>query len=269
MYKQSLRYWVSHLLKTGRICFSLAEAHLVFHKMSDASLARNLTRLVRAGIVQSVYKGFYVIIPHEYALKGIVPPVVYIDQLMNYLNRKYYIALLDAASFYGSAHQRQQSFSVITQAPAIRDVKRKGVMISYTIKKNIPENLLQKFKTKTGFVNVSSPELTALDLIIYHKQIGGLSRVLVVLAELIPQLNFDKISEKYLKSIAATHIQRLGYLLDKVLEEQKCASLLYKKTIKAGLVFSKTPLKTGDVKGKYPFNDKWKIIENQTFELEE
>ena len=268
MNKQSLRNWVSHLLKTGRLCFSHNEVQMVFDKMSAPTLSRSLTRLVSAGIIQSVYKGFYVVIPPEYALKGIVPPVVYIDHLMSYLNRKYYIALLDAASFYGAAHQRQQVFSVITQRPAIRDAKRKGTVIHYVVKKNIPENLLQKFKTKTGFVNVSSPELTALDLVIYNKDIGGLSRTLHVLEELSAQLNFEKLSDEYLKNIAVTHIQRLGYLLEKVLNEQGCATLLYNKSMKADLIFRKTPLKTGKVKGKYAYNEKWKIIENQIFEIE-
>ena len=267
--KQSLRNWVSHLLKTGRLYFSLHEAQELFDEMSAATLARGLTRLVSSGIIQSLYKGFYVVIPPEYALKGEVPPVLYIDQLMKHLNRKYYIALLDAASFYGAAHQRQQTFSVITQHPAIRDMNKKGVNINFVVKKNIPEHLLQKIKTKTGFANVSSPELTAFDLVIYHKEIGGLGRAVDVLKELCEQLDFDKLNEQYLQSISVTIVQRLGYLLDIVLDEHNCASLLYKKSMSTGLSFRKTPLKTGLIKSKYPYNSKWKIIENQTFEIEE
>jgi hypothetical protein len=49
-----------------------------------------------------------VVVPVEYELKGVVPPVVYIDWLMAYLQKNYYIGLLNAATFYGAAHQQPQ-----------------------------------------------------------------------------------------------------------------------------------------------------------------
>jgi hypothetical protein len=41
---------------------------------------------------------------------GIVPPEFYIDDLMKHLTRPYYVSLLNAAAFYGAAHQNRKFF---------------------------------------------------------------------------------------------------------------------------------------------------------------
>jgi hypothetical protein len=74
----------------------------------------------------SVLKGFYAIIPVGYALRGAVPPELYIDDLMKYLNRTYYISLLNAAVFYGAAHQQPQDFSVVISYLTLRDTTKKA-----------------------------------------------------------------------------------------------------------------------------------------------
>ena len=98
------------LPKKGIITFSIEEAYQLFPSISKRGTASALLRLVSKGKILSVWKGFYVIIPIEYAHKGVVPPVVYINQLMTYLKRQYYIGLLDAAAFYAAAHQRPQVY---------------------------------------------------------------------------------------------------------------------------------------------------------------
>ena len=61
----------------------------------------------------SPLRGFYVIITDEYALRGTVPQAVYLDQMMQHLERKYYVALLNAAEYHGAAHQAPMSFCVM------------------------------------------------------------------------------------------------------------------------------------------------------------
>ena len=46
------------------------------------------------------------IIPPQYALKGNIPPSYYIDQLMEVLEKPYYVCLLTAAAMHGATHQR-------------------------------------------------------------------------------------------------------------------------------------------------------------------
>ena len=79
--------------------------------------------------------GFYVIVSPEYGFKGVVPPTEYIDQLMKYLGREYYVGLLNAAAFQGAAYQQPQIFSVIVNTDNLRGKVKKGVKINFIAKK--------------------------------------------------------------------------------------------------------------------------------------
>lgn len=265
-----IRDWIANLPKLGRITFSLTELTEQFSSMNLDSVISVLQRLVRKGKIISVWKGFYVVIPVEFELKGIVPPVLYMDQLMMHLKRNYYIGLLDAAAFYGAAHQRPQVLTVITELPAMRDKEKKGIKIKFVTKKEIPNSLLIKKKTKMGYINVSNPELTAIDLILYEKEIGGINRASTVLNELAEEakLNFTSMGAEFLKNTPTSVIQRLGYILD-LLEYTEQAHSLFVKVNELGIRFRRMPLKTGSRNREYGYNAKWKIIINEHIEIDE
>jgi predicted transcriptional regulator of viral defense system len=270
--KRKIRDWILELPKRGRITFSTDDIHRQFPDRNKHTIKNVLLRLVENGKIQSVWHGFYVVVPIEYELKGIVPPVVYIDQLMNYLQKDYYIGLLNAASFYGAAHQQPQEFTVIIGGKNLRDKLKNGVKINFVSKKEIPHVFVRKLTAKTGYVSVSSSELTAFDLLFYQKEIGGLSRAGTVLNELVEEMDFDKITPDFLRLFPSTVIQRFGYLLDEVLEQGDRAKILLKKTKQAGIKFRKTLLKpeiqTGDLL-EYEQNGIWKIIINEEIEIDE
>lgn len=267
-YNFNVRQYVSDLPKHGRISFSIDELKKQCPEIPQGTLARTLTRLVTAGLIQSVHKGFYTVVPVEYALKGIVPPVLYINQLMTYLNRKYYIGLLDAAAFYVSAHHRPQEFTVIIALPPMRCKEKKGIKINFMHKAKISDDLIVQMKTKTGFVNVSSPELTAIDLVSFQTEIGGINRVCEVLYDLCEEMNFENLQAAFIKTLPKTIIQRLGYILDVILVQDKLAGLLYNKAQKAGIVFRKTVLNTAKPMGEFKHNKKWEIIVNEKIEID-
>ena len=106
--------WILYRSKRGKLTFSRQELVTDFSHLSEQTIKNNLKLLIKKGEVFPVFKGFYAVIPIDYALMGIVPPEFYIDDLMKYLARPYYVSLLNAASFYGAAHQKTQIFSVIT-----------------------------------------------------------------------------------------------------------------------------------------------------------
>lgn len=263
-----IRDWVDELPKKGIITFTIEEIYQLFPNISKRGIASALLRLVSKGKILSVWKGFYVIIPIEYAHKGIVPPIVYINQLMVYLKKQYYIGLLDAAAFYAAAHQRPQVFTVITGLPSIRATERKGVKVKFIIKKNIPTSLLVQKKTKSGYVFVSNPELTALDLILYEKEIGGINRAATVLNELAEELSFKNIPPSIFETLPVPAIQRLGYLLEE-LDFTELADDLLHKVKEAGITFRRTLLKTGKDSEECDYNAKWKIIINEEIEIDE
>jgi predicted transcriptional regulator of viral defense system len=264
-----VRDWIDDLQRRGRITFALKEVYEQFASHNEAALKNALTRLVSKRRIYSVWQGLYAIIPIEYSSKGIVPPVLYIDDLMKYLDRPYYISLISAAVFYGAAHQRPQEFCVITTSGYLRNSIKKDVKINFTNKKEIPAELIVKKKTKTGYVNVSCPELTATDLVQYERETGGLNRVATILNELVNELNFNQLSELFFKHVPAPVIHRLGYLLDVALGYTDIAEVLLEKMKEFGCSTRNTPLKNRKSTVGCITNKKWRIIVNEQIEIDE
>jgi predicted transcriptional regulator of viral defense system len=264
-----IKDWIKDLQKQGRITFSRNEVEDSFPALTEPATRNALNRLVTKGEVVSVWKGFYVIVPLKYASRKIVPPVLYIDDLMKYLDRLYYVGLLNAAAFYGAAHQQPQDFFVLSTPPALRDTTKKGVRINFVSRKDIPPSLLQSFKTETGYVQVSSPELTAADLITYQTEVGGLNRTSTVLNDLAESLHIDSLNGIFFENVSVSTVQRLGFLLEKVLEQTKPANNLLAKAKENGCIFQKIPLKYGNQTEGCEVDSKWKIIINEEIEIDE
>jgi predicted transcriptional regulator of viral defense system len=261
--------WVDDLQRKGRITFSLKEVYQQFPSRNEATLKNNLSRLAGKRSIISVWKGFYVIIPIEYSSQGIVPPVLYINDLMKYLDRPYYISLLNAAVFYGAAHQRPQEFCVVTTSGSIRSSIKKGVKINFINKKEIPTELIVPKKTKTGYVKVSIPELTAADLVQYEKETGGLNRVSTVLNELANELHFKQLPGLFFEYVPAPVIQRLGYLLDIELGYTNTAEELLEKMNELKRPERNAPLKNRKSTFGSIINKKWRIVVNERIDIEE
>jgi predicted transcriptional regulator of viral defense system len=266
-----VRYWIEDLPKKGKIVFSQKEVEKQFPHLSLNSIRSSLYRLVAKKKIQSVWHGFFVIVPIEYGLKGIVAPIEYIDHLMKYLGKEYYISLLSAAVLQGAAHQQPMEFYVMTNSDNLRDKKKDDVKINFTVKKNIPSKYLTQLMTNSGYVNISIPELTAFDLILYAKKIGGINRVATVLSELAETMNFEKLEIDFFKMFSAATIQRLGYLLD-LLGFENLANVLEQRAKQTGILFKKYPLMAirEDVElSDYKTNKKWKIIINIEIETDD
>ena len=72
---------------------------------------------------------------------------------------------------------------------------------------------IDDFKTDTGKMRISSPALTALDLIRYTQASAGIDSVATVLSDLGSKIDADQLallSTQFERSI----VQRLGYILD-------------------------------------------------------
>lgn len=137
--------WVNQQLAIGSFSFSLKHLHTVLPEKSDISIKFALNRLVDKGNIISISKGFYIIIPPAYQNFGILPPAMFMDDLMKYLNRPYYISLLTAAAMQGASHQQPQVHFVCTTLPSMRDSYKRGLHIKYVSKRNFPaSHIIQK-----------------------------------------------------------------------------------------------------------------------------
>ena len=267
----SIRDWVEDLPKRGKITFSKEEVELQFPHLTNRNIQNTLNRLVLKKKIQSVWRGFWVVVPVEYGLKGVVDPIEYIAQLMNFLGQKYYIGLLSAAAIHGAAHQQSMELMLVTASNNLREKVKNDVKISFAAKKKIPQQYLQQNTVKSGYIPVSTPELTAIDLLLYVKNVGGMNRVATVLNELAEVIDFDKISLDFFQNTNIADIQRLGYLLE-TLGFIDTANSLFQKTNEANLKFRKYPLcikKQSMNLTDFPVNEKWKIIINEEIEADD
>jgi predicted transcriptional regulator of viral defense system len=265
-----LEYWIEECQSKGKYSFSLKELKKLFDKHSEVALKRMLDRLSKKSKVVSVFKGFYIIVPPQYSSKGILPPEMFIDGLMNFLDRRYYIALLSAASFHGSAHQKPQEYFIITDYPVLRTTKKKGLRINYISTRQLPsESLEEKRKTETGYILVSNPILTAIDLIKYEKRIGGLSRASTIISELVESINLSDITHEVIEYATTSTIQRLGYILEEILDQKKLAQKIFTLCEKSNTKFYSIPLKASEKKDKEPTNERWRIIINSEIEVDQ
>ncbi|MBL7114058.1 MAG: type IV toxin-antitoxin system AbiEi family antitoxin [Bacteroidales bacterium] len=265
----TVRTWIENLEQRGRISFSLDHLAEENPEISEAAIKSALLRLSKKGKIVSIHKGFYLIISSEYALRGIIPPIQFIDDLMKFLNRPYYVGTISAAALFGAAHQAPQEFFVITGYPVMRSTAKKGIKINYISKRTLPAKLLKERKTQSGYVKISSEVLTAIDLVQYQNRSGGLSRVATVVNELMEEISPESFSQDLFASSTTTAIQRLGYLLEYELNNQLLADSLYKRSMKYGSKFQRIPLRQS-----VPFNgssseNRWRVAKNIEIEIDE
>ncbi len=259
---KSAEDWVNHLLAKGKFAFALHQFRADFPEQSDIAHKFALKRLVDKEQIISIHKGYYLIIPPQYRSKGILPPALFLNAFMQELDRPYYLALLSAASLHGAGHQQPQEFFVVTGFPVMRPMKKKGLKLNYISKKEIPAALLDTRKTEAGYLKISNPALTATDLIQYAKRVGGINRVATVLAELAESIQTSSFDNHLLKHVPVTALQRLGYLLDKVLDNQPLTNALYMALQNHNAPLFRTPLKASAPDKGFVTDEKWKVILN-------
>lgn len=261
--------WIENLQAQGKYTFTYEQACSQFKGVSNPAIMKALSRLSSKNKIVSVFKGFYIIITPEYSLKGMVPPLLFIDSLMKYVGRPYYIGLLSAAALHGAAHQRSQELFVINQLPHLRPTTKKGIKINYIGRVTVPENFLEQRKTEAGYVQVSNPELTAIDLLQYEKHIGGLNRAATVINELADVMKPENFTGDFISFVPIVMLQRLGYMLDKVVGKEEMADKLYSEMKKKYTAWQRMPLRTGKSEVGFSSDPKWKIVVNTEIEIDE
>lgn len=260
-----LEDFINELRSNGRYAFSLQEVRKQFDQ-SDQAIKKALQRLKKKKEIALIRNEFYVVITPEYRIKGILPPSLFISELMKFLEKDYYIGLLNAASYYGAAHQQPQSFSVITMKPSLRNIYNDNLKINFYIKKDWSKEDIIRKKNDTGYINVSSPELTALDLVCYFDQAGGLNRVATVLEELCESIDATKLLEISKRYSPITAIQRLGFLLEEILDRRDLSNPIkeYLKTIN----FFPVLLRPQKEKMEMITGNDWKVVQNIEIETD-
>ena len=266
----SILNWIRERETEGQCTFSVKEVQSAFPSMSSGILQNELLRLSGHREITAVHKGFYVRLPLRYKDWEIIPPYYYIDQLMDYLKKPYYISLLSAGELHGAAHQSPQRLCVCTTLPAAKTSERLNPILAWNYRRVIPEELLLKKKSETGEIRYSNAELTAVDLVQYSQRIGGMSRAATVLAELLECTNFKNVDDSLFKIGTVSAFQRLGYIMENVLDESRQAEELYERLRNARLAFRWTALsKQIHHSVIYDQNSRWHIHVNVIPEVDD
>ena len=251
--------YIKHLLSIENYSFSLEEVT----KNTDGqgtSLKFELARLIEKREILNFRKGFYLIIPPRYSKQGKIPIQLYADKLFKSLNRNYYLGFYTAAKFHGASHQQSQQEYVMTEKPKLSDIQKKELNTRFFTASKWSNKNIQEKKSDAGIFKISSPALTAVDLLHHQSKLGGINRMLAVFEELSEEINQNDIQNLLTWYPHKSSLQRLGFILEKLEVEEKLTEPILKhlKTNKyfPVLLSPKTNKKAGAA------NNQWKVDMN-------
>ncbi|APQ18600.1 type IV toxin-antitoxin system AbiEi family antitoxin domain-containing protein [Maribacter hydrothermalis] len=251
--------YIKQLQSVEEYSFSWDELIQKCHK-TETALTRELSRLVTKKEIINLRKGFYLIIPPRYSKQEQLPIQLFADKLFNYLDSKYYLGFYSAAKFHGAGHQQVQREYVMTdnQFP---NIKKSSLDIHFfTTSKWPTKNILEK-KSDAGIFKISSPALTAADLISHQTKLGGINRMLAILEELSEEITVQDINDLLSWYPHKSTLQRFGFLLESALQVESNLYVPIMECLKASkyypvLLSPKSKERPGAI------NNHWKVDVN-------
>ncbi|OGT26238.1 MAG: hypothetical protein A3I77_06350 [Gammaproteobacteria bacterium RIFCSPLOWO2_02_FULL_42_14] len=266
----NLSEYIKNNRAKGRFVFTTDQA------ISDLQISKNALycaayKLKKKKDIISIAKHLYLIVPPEYQSVGSLPAEELLPLLMAYWKANYYVCGLSAAYYHGASHQKPQTYQVMSDHQ-IKSIKFGKVKIDFFCKTKLTPWLVEKKIMRTGYLTISSPELTLYDLFSNRRLSGGLNQTATVLSELIESLDADRLL-KIIKEIKEhAWWQRLGYMLSHIdsIDSKKQKKLLqtlrkYAKKCELNWITLAPELST-----KNAIRDEfWKLIANTTIETDE
>jgi len=260
----SLNQFVDKLQEAGRYTFTRDEAAMACGS-SGVALRQAALRLQKQTRLVMPRRGFFVIVPLEYRSAGAPPPAWYIDALMRFHGRPYYVGLLSAAALHGAAHQQAQEFQVITDR-ALRPAIGGRTHLHFFYKRRQAQTPTIAMKVETGEMLVSTPEATAFDLVRYPLAAGGLGNIITVLAELAEKMDPQRLVEAAETEAELAAVQRVGLLLE-------CGGASDKVERLAEWITNQKPrtilLRPDRDAARATKNDRWRLLVNEDLEVDE
>ncbi len=211
---KTLNQYIKKIRIRGRRYFTYKEVQESF-SLSKPAFNQAVYRLIKKGDVASPYYGFYVLVDPEDAAIGCMPGRELIPLLMKHLGVNYYVAFLSAGGYYGAAHQKPMVLQVVSEK-RMKDINCGHVRIRFTYKRDISNIPVQKKVVDTGYLNVSTPEATAMDILNFQHKSVGINNIATVLSELLEEIEIPKLIEMAKISGQKAWVQRMGYILEHI-----------------------------------------------------
>jgi hypothetical protein len=166
----------------------------------------------------------WLIVPLQHAATGSPPLETWLDAyLSKTLQTPYYLALLSAAETYGASPYAVMVTQVMVAHKRLPISVGRHRIVFHTCQR-IGAMPTRWHQSADGRFKVSTPELTALELIQRERLVGGMSRVREVLAGLWPHCTAKGLTRALDAMQSAPVAQRLGAIL--TLDEQAALAAL-------------------------------------------
>lgn len=271
--RSALSSYAFGLLAKGRGVFSADEAQKEIG-ISRGAFLDAAERLQRRGQLIRPRRGFYVVVPPQHSTTGAPPPEWYIDALMrHHEKRPYYVGLLAAAAAHGASHQAVMEFQVVTNK-LLPDIEAGRTRIVFSYRKDMAAVAagIEDRKTQSGYMKLSSPELTALDLVRYPQAGAGLNNIATVLSELAERLQPEKLASLS-GAFEKAAVQRLGHLLGRLGHPQSAEPMLVVLSARGPLPWVELdPKEAGDPDLSPPPSERdelWRVIVRRPPEIDQ
>ena len=262
----TLPRYLEKLVSEGKHYFTTQELQTALG-MNKNTVSASLSRLGKRQRVKMIRKGFGVIL----GFGGAEPdPSYFIDAMMEHLDIRYYVGLLTAAKYWGAGHQASMRYQIVVSRPVYKIAFGK-IKIEFVVKLGtFPDKGIKKIGGIGGYFKISSPELTAIDVVHFVRKSGHLNNVATVLEDLSDQLDGKALSLVCSDALTPTvTLQRLGYLFERILEREDDAKIVeqgLKGRRSVTTYLSQAKIKSHPKMSDFKYDERWKLYINTKVE---
>jgi predicted transcriptional regulator of viral defense system len=204
--------YIRESLAEGRYTFTRPDVAKALNRQRDA-LNKILLRLKRAGWILPIGDDFFTIVDPQNRRLGHIPPEWFVDPWAKFKGVEYYVGGLSAAALHGAAHQRPQTFQVVVNR-SMRSFTLPSLRVRFLYRQTILPSMWAQRKVPTGCFRVSTPEMTAYDLLSLRNACSSLDHVATVYVELGEAMRASRVAALCEKGFETPVLQRLGWMLD-------------------------------------------------------
>lgn len=238
--------------------------------LSPGAINAAVHKLKKKGELVSPARNFYILVPPEHQNMGCIPAQDLIPLLMKYWQLSYYVCLLSAADFHGVSHQKPQVFQVMV-GKRIKPLSLGKLKIEFIYKNSLKDLPIIQKTVNTGYLSISSPALTMMDLLLYPLRSGGLNPTATIFSELIDLVDPVALGTLMKQSNEIAWTQRLGFILEHIdtmnePHKNKLIQIIKKHLDKVQLL--PIPLVPKLPKTKISPDPTWSVIENASIEID-
>lgn len=226
--------------------------------LSRLAARRQFERLVPKAVQLPGRPSLLLTVPPEDRPRGAPPVAAWLHDYMRHrAPHSYYVGLLSAAALHGSSSQAPMTMQVIVPKP-IRAFEVGRLRIEFITKRRADRTPLSVLPGLAAPLNVSTPAATFLDLVAFSRRVGGMTRVLEIVAGLKPKLTARELREALLADAPLPVMQRTGYLL----EHLNCPSLasIVEKFLPSTCAV--VPLQAGAPANHALGIERWRLLDN-------